>query len=73
MSKNPGTQDEPMMDGAMEDMSDNGTSKLDAADLQQDGRDGEITPPDTLATGGLGDNPLGDSTEEPLEESPQDV
>jgi hypothetical protein len=63
MSKNPGTQDEPMMDGATDDMSDSGTSKLDAADLQEAGRDNEITPPNALGTGGLGDNPLGQSTE----------
>ncbi len=35
------------MDGANDDMSDNGTSKSEAADLQQAGRDGEIVPPDS--------------------------
>jgi len=37
----------PVMDGANDDMSDNGTSKTEAADLQQAGRDDEIQPPDS--------------------------
>ena len=60
-----GTQDEPVMDGALDDMSDGGTSKTEAQDLHEAGRDNEIQPPDdgsgeSLAVGGLGDDPLGD-------------
>lgn len=61
MSTTPGTQDGPIMDGATDDMSDNGTSKVEAQDLQEAGRSEEIHPPDALGTGGLGDNPLGRS------------
>jgi len=68
MDKNAGTQDGPIMDGATADMSDSGTSKVDAQDLQEAGRSDEIDPPDALGTGGLGDNPLGRSEgEEPAE------
>ncbi len=35
------------MDGATDDMSAPGTSKTEAADLQQAGRDDEIEPPRT--------------------------
>jgi len=61
MSKDPGTQSEPIMDGAMDDMSAAGTSKTDASDLQQAGRDEEIEPPDALGTGGLQADPLSNS------------
>ena len=61
MTSNGGVQNQPIMDGATEDMSDSGTSKVEAQELQEAGRSDEITPPETLATGGLGDNPLGDS------------
>ena len=61
MSKDPGTQSEPIMDGATDDMSASGTSKSDASDLQQAGRDSEIEPPDTLATSGLQADPLSNS------------
>ena len=47
MAKDNGTQDEPVMDGATDDMSDGGTSKVEAADLQQTGNDDEIDDPDT--------------------------
>ena len=36
---------EPVMDGATDDMSGTGTPKVQAADLQQAGRDDEIEPP----------------------------
>jgi len=52
---------EPVMDGATDDMSDSGTPKTEAADLQQAGRDDEIVPPDTLATDGLQEDPLANS------------
>ena len=65
MTSNNGVQDGPMMDGSTDDMSDSGTSKVEAQELQEAGRADEITPPDTLATGGLGDNPLGDSEDKP--------
>ena len=38
VSKDPGTQSEPVMDGADDDMSDGGTPKTEASDLQQAGR-----------------------------------
>jgi hypothetical protein len=47
MSKDPGTMNEPVMDGATDDMSDGGTPKAEAADLQQAGHDDEIQKPDT--------------------------
>ena len=53
------------MDGSTDDMSDSGTSKVDAQDLDEAGRADEINPPDVLGTGGLGDNPLGDSEDKP--------
>lgn len=31
-----GTQDEPVMDGALDDMSDGGTSKVEASTLMED-------------------------------------
>jgi hypothetical protein len=37
------------MDGADDDMSDCGTPKTEASDLQQAGRDDEIEPPETSA------------------------
>ena len=51
------------MDGANDDMSDNGTSKTEAQDLMDDGRDDEITPHDTTsaATAGLQEDPLANS------------
>jgi len=61
MSKDPGTQSEPVMDGATDDMSASGTSKSDASDLQQAGRDDEIEPPTALGTGGLQQDPLSNS------------
>jgi len=45
MSKDPGTQNEPVMDGATDDMSEPGTPKTEASQLQQEGRDDEIDPP----------------------------
>ena len=61
MSKDPGTQSEPVMDGATDDMSAPGTSKTDASDLQKAGRDSQIEPPDALGTGGLQEDPLSNS------------
>jgi len=56
-----GVQDEPVMDGALADMSDSGTSKTEAQDLEEAGRLDEIEPPDRVsdAPGGLGDDPEG--------------
>ena len=51
----------PVMDGATDDMSDSGTSKTEAQDLEEAGRLDEIEPPDRVsdAPGGLGDDPEG--------------
>lgn len=40
------TQSKPVLDGADQDFSDGGTSKLEAMDLKEAGRDDEIKPPD---------------------------
>lgn len=61
MSNDPGELSEPVMDGSNDDMSAGGTSKNDASDLQQAGRDTEITPPGSLGTGGLQEDPLANS------------
>lgn len=55
------TQDEPVMDGAMQDMSDGSTSKVEAQELDLAGRSDEIEPPEPAsdAPGGLGDDPEG--------------
>lgn len=55
-----GTQNEPVMDGALDDMSDSGTPKTEAQDLAEEGRLDEVTPPDTgsLADTGLADGPV---------------
>lgn len=73
MSDSPADHGGPVMDGATEDMSEGGSSKLEAADLLEAGRSVEITPPDSLATGGLGDNPLGQSTPEPSNDDSDEV
>ena len=59
----PAAQGGPVMDGATDDMSDSGTPKTEAQDLEEAGRGDEIEPPDRVsdAPGGLGDDPEGDT------------
>ena len=42
----PRFQTKPVLDGAEEDVSDGGSSKVEAIDLHEAGRDDEIVPPD---------------------------
>ena len=42
----PRFQTKPVLDGAEEDFSDGGSSKVEAIDLHEAGRDDEIVPPD---------------------------
>ena len=53
------TNNEPVMDGAGDDMSDGSTPKAEANDMMYDGREDEVEPP--LATAGT----------QALEEDPQ--
>lgn len=52
------TMNEPVMDGANDDMSDGGTSKTEAQDLMEAGKGDEIRPPDSAAVPGLEEDPL---------------
>ena len=53
------TPGEPVMDGALDDMSDDGTSRAEANDLVEEGREDEITVDPGLATGSLEDDSRG--------------